>query len=267
MGTIPSITHQIWLQGWEQLPEKFRENTDLLRSKNPHWRHMTWDETSLRAECEKLGKEYVAKFDSFDLLTLKVDYGRYVVLYNHGGISIDTDMKALKPIDTTPHLRDSQLIVSSAAFPASLQGLPNNALLLCCPGHPVLKEMIDRITFSEKTAKDYLTKELYISGTTGPTFLKEIVDEFREQFIVLEHTFYEPCFSVDPYCRPQENTIMDHQHEMHWIGEGWKTVFRGLFYIWYHLGFVVILGLVLGGVAAFFWKGTRGRLNVPSRSR
>lgn len=43
--TIPKITHQIWLQGWKSLPPKFKGNVESLRTLNPGYTHMVWDES------------------------------------------------------------------------------------------------------------------------------------------------------------------------------------------------------------------------------
>jgi mannosyltransferase OCH1-like enzyme len=80
---IPKITHQIWFQGWENLPEKYAKNVESLRILNKNWEHKTWDEQSLRAECEKFSPEALAKFDGFTRMMAKLVFGRYIVLYNY----------------------------------------------------------------------------------------------------------------------------------------------------------------------------------------
>ena len=73
---------------------------------------MVWDETSLRDECRKLFPAVLAKFDSLPYLVQKVDFGRLVILYAYGGITVDTDMKSLNAIDTTPKINSAEVIVS-----------------------------------------------------------------------------------------------------------------------------------------------------------
>jgi mannosyltransferase OCH1-like enzyme len=230
MGTeIPRITHQIWLQGWDELPEKFHENVRLLRTKNPDYRHMTWDEKSLRAECAKIGPEVAAKFDSFPHLVQKVDLGRFVVLYNYGGVSVDTDMKSLRSIGSTPHLDSADCMISGGAFPLNIVGHTNNALIITKPKNPFIEDMISTITEAKIDEKSFLTKELYINATTGPQAVQTVVEKHRENIVFLDNKFYEPCFSLDPVCRPQNETIMDHQHEMSWIAPPLRELFKILF--------------------------------------
>ena len=150
MATISKITHQIWMQGWDKLPEKFQENVRLLEELNPGFKHKKWDEESLRAECAKVGKEYLDKFNSFEEMITRVDYGRYIVLYQYGGISIDTDMKPLKPLDNIPGIdRDSFIIskndgtaISNMLAKINITRL-TNATILVSKQNPIMKEIID----------------------------------------------------------------------------------------------------------------------------
>ena len=112
MTEIPKITHQIWFQGWDQLPEKYHGYMESLAILNQNWEHMKWDEGSLRAECEKLGPETLEKFDGFDNMIQKVDFGRYVVLHNYGGVSVDCDAECLRPLEKIPGLDRYDLILS-----------------------------------------------------------------------------------------------------------------------------------------------------------
>ena len=72
------------MQGWDKLPVKFNDNVSRLHSMNPEYKHMQWDEKSLRSECVKISKECAAKYDSFEHMISRVDFGRYVVLYTYG---------------------------------------------------------------------------------------------------------------------------------------------------------------------------------------
>jgi len=230
---IPRITHQIWLQGWDSLPPKFADNVNSLRTLNPGYTHMVWDEASLREECRKLFPTVVARFDSFRYLVEKVDFGRLVVLYAYGGVSVDTDMKSLKAIDTTPKIETAELIMSMAAFPSNLLASTNNAILLVKPHHPLLLELITQMTNSTAEESDFLTKELYIAETTGPAIQSRFFYAHKAEIVFLDHKFYEPCFSVDPVCAPSEESIMDHKHEMSWISPWAKVLLKILMALFY----------------------------------
>jgi mannosyltransferase OCH1-like enzyme len=245
---IPRITHQIWLQGWSALPEKFKPNVQGLHDLNPDFEHKVWDEASLRRECGRISPSVQAKFDSFPHLIQKVDLGRYVVLYNHGGISVDTDMKSLRPIEFTPQFSTHDFIVSYSAFPANMLGWINNALIMCRPGHPILLELITSIADCQKKVADFASKELYIDATTSPSKFNSVLYKHSAHILILDHTFFEPCFSVDPICSPGSSSIMDHKHELSWFHGFTKVLCQIFIVLIYGILYIGIPGLLLGGM-------------------
>jgi mannosyltransferase OCH1-like enzyme len=244
---IPRITHQTWFQGWDVIPDKFQKNADSLAKLNPNYTHMKWDETSLRHECGKLGHEVVAKFDSFPHMIQKIDLGRYVVLYNYGGITVDTDMVPLKPIDEAPHLQTDKLIVSRHAFPHKLFSTANNALIIARPQHPFLKELIQEIV-SKDMPDDSLfnIRLLQVQATTGPDMFNSVLSNYRDSIIVIDNIYFEPCAGVDPLCFPGKEAIMDHQHEGSWVYSGAKTLGTILFVLLYLIVFLLPIGILYG---------------------
>ncbi len=240
----PPIVHQIWMQGWDKRPAKFNENIDQLKAMNPEFQFLTWDEESIAIECKKLGSEFEEKYRSFSTMISKVDYGRYILLYNYGGISVDLDMKPLHPIRETPELDTYDFIVSGGAFPFGKLGMVNNAVLIVTANHPLLLKFIQQITDINVKESDYLTKELYVHNTTGPLVLSQFIKEHKG-IHVLDHVFFEPCLSVDPYCKVPKKAIMDHQHELSWMSAFMKFLAKIGFFILYNWYFVLVFVLFL----------------------
>ena len=187
----------------------------------------------------------------------KVDLGRYVVLYNYGGVSVDTDMKSLKPIMATPQMEDHDFIVSSAAFPIGLAGWVNNALIMCRSQHPILHELIMSIAGDPRGAADFASKELLTSATTGPGKFNTILAKHLSEIFVLDHTYFEPCFSVDPLCQPGSQSIMDHRHELSWFNGFTKWLCQILIIILYCILYVGLPVTVLVFLYPYIQKGIR----------
>ena len=245
---VPRITHQIWMQGWSELPAKFAENVDLLHKLNPEYEHMQWDDAGLRHQCSILGPDVVAKYDSFQHLVQRVDLGRYVVAYNFGGVTVDVDMKSFKPISATPGLATSDFIVSQSAFPATLVGFINNALIMVKPQHPLLLEIITEICAFGAKEEDYMTKEMYIGATTSPspiTPFYRIIKAHPSEVKIIDSRYFEPCFSVDPVCTPNGEAIMDHKHELSWFSGGFKVFVSILIVVLYLVFLVALPGYLL----------------------
>jgi len=258
----PKITHQIWLQGWDNLPEKYKGNVEGMVEMNPEYQHMKWDEKSLRKECLKISDECLAKFESFELIISKVDFGRYVVLYNYGGISVDTDMVSLQPIRNTPYIGTSDFLISYQAYPFNLLNIKNNAVIICTPKNSILKDIIIAIIQNKKVVSDFMSKELYVHFTTSNYVVGEILNAHPNEFKVLDYKYFEPCNSNDPYCTIPSDSIMDHQHEMSWMNPIMRYFFAFMFFV---LNYFVYILFIIGAAVAYsiyrknarFFKGRR----------
>ena len=164
----------------------------------------------------KLGTSIAAKFDSYPNMIQKVDFGRYVVLYSHGGITVDTDMVQLRPIDTTPFIDTAELMVSVAGFPMNVIGHVNNAIFLARRHHPIVFELINSLVRDTTQSDDFISRDIYVACTTGPIMVHKFLRKFGESVTYLDHKYYEPCHSADRLCRPGMDAIMDHRHDASW---------------------------------------------------
>lgn len=253
------------MQGWDQLPDKFKKNVEGLHEMNPEFEHKQWDEKSLYEECLKVGPECAAKFKSFEILMSKVDFGRDVILYNYGGISVDTDMVALRPIRDTPHLNECDFIISSQTWPFNLFDLKNTAVIICTAKNPLMKTILDTMIEDKRTIADFSSKETYINSTTGPFFINSVVNNHRDQIKILDYKYYEPCSPSDPYCTISSDAIMDHQHELSWMNPIYKTLFSILYFVLHFFWYIAI------GIASIIlylvYRGGKSSRSKPRPSK
>lgn len=255
--SIPSIIHQIWFQGWQTLPEKFKPNVASVIDKNNNWKYMQWDDSSMRSVIGSLGKQYLDKYNSFTHIHQKIDFGRYAILYVYGGVSVDVDVVAYKNFDQTPFINSEDFIVSynsSNAFENYIKSgrslVMNNATILTSRANPILKKLLDHIlTLSCEVGQ---SKESCINGTTGPKEFTTYLNNFKDQIKVLDNTYFEPCGGNDPFCEIKPHTILDHQHEGSWVSAGSRNVSK----IWYWVKEykIEILFLVLVLILLFLYR-------------
>ena len=185
--------HQIWLQGEDDIPAKYKFNINETIRLNPDWEYKLWDDDSLEKECMKYGKKCFERYISYKHLHQKVDLGRYVVLYNEGGISVDMDARALKSFNNIPHLYENKLIVSKLdvspfwCYLLCLRGeICNNAHIYSPKNNKSLKKIIDGIVSREIIST---TKEIDIVCTTGPSTFTKYVDD---DTILIDYRYFEP---------------------------------------------------------------------------
>lgn len=92
---IPKIIHYCWFGG-NPLPSIAEKCIDSWKKHCPDYQIIRWDENNFDIELNQFVKEaYECKKYAF-----VSDYVRLYVLYNYGGIYMDTDVEILKPIDT-----------------------------------------------------------------------------------------------------------------------------------------------------------------------
>jgi len=220
---IPKVTHQIWFQGWNNLPEKYQGNTEKLRFLNQNWEHMTWDEEGLRSECEKFSPEALTKFDSFEKMIQKIDFGRYVVLHNYGGVSVDCDAECLRPLDKVPHIDVFELIISKnpmnkienkiASFGLSKDlTMLNNATVCCSKEHPLMKQFIEFLIQNESWNED---ETLDTQLKTGPLIMSIFFNKFIDDFFIIDSEIFEPWGHVT------KRTVLNHKYDHSWVDSCW----------------------------------------------
>jgi len=243
---IPKVTHQIWFQGWSNLPDKYHNDTEKLSILNQNWEHKKWDEQSLRAECEAFSPEALAKFDGFSDMIQKVDFGRYVVLYNYGGVSIDCDSECLRPLEKTPGMDRYDIIlcknslnklenkVASFGLARDLVVL-NNATICCSKEHPLMKQFIEFLIKNESWNEDlFLDTQL----KTGPLITSIFFNKFLDDIHIVDSDIFEPFGNVN------KRTVLNHKYDQSWTGFG-ATPIRAYKFLKNNLLWFVLLCVVI----------------------
>ena len=91
---IPKIIHYCWFGG-ESLPESAIKCINSWKKFCPDYEIIRWDESNYDVTKNVYMKEaYEAKKWGF-----VPDYARLDIVYNYGGIYMDTDVELLKPLD------------------------------------------------------------------------------------------------------------------------------------------------------------------------
>lgn len=91
---FPRIINHIWLQGG--IPDKYINNYNEWCNLNPNYKHNVWDEYALLQLCSQ---QQIEKYTQLHTLINRVNFLKYILLYNIGGIYADLDSRPLKPLD------------------------------------------------------------------------------------------------------------------------------------------------------------------------
>lgn len=166
IAAVPRIIHQVWVGG--RPPVKITEYLQTVQKVNSSFEYYFWDEQKLlNIFCEQFPdqKDRLSQLLNLKILNAaKVDLIRFMILYEIGGIYIDADFQFLNPI---PNLfLESEIILAAEPF-----GL-TNALIGMTPGHPLAKNMVDKI-WSNICEIDISSTN--IVSTTGPVQFQKVI--------------------------------------------------------------------------------------------
>jgi hypothetical protein len=179
---IPRIIHWLWL-GPDPVPGIFTHYFDSWRRHHPSWDLRTWrDDTlpplSCQAECAQ------ASFK------LRYDIVRLELVRQFGGVILDMDVEAIRPIDP--------LLVGVSGFIGRIGSEHvGNQVLGAVPQHPFFTEAVARLRAT--VGGDDST-----SDTAGKGFLKKLLAEHPEGMTVFppETFHFQPSF--EPPKRPDD---------------------------------------------------------------
>lgn len=94
INEIPKIIHYCWFGG-NPLPELAIKCIDSWKKYCPNYEIKEWNESNFDVDCcEYIKEAYVSKKWAF-----VSDYARYKILYEYGGVYLDTDVELLKSLD------------------------------------------------------------------------------------------------------------------------------------------------------------------------
>jgi len=143
-----------WIETWTQ--------------KHPTWQHWFWTLHDIRQLVIRHYPDYLTLYDSYESSVFRADAGRYFILHRYGGVYVDLDMEAVRPMDAWTWY--SPCLVSEEnyehVFVVREQKSTNimNGFIGTAAGHPFLDLVIKSL---DEAARNYFGDYLY---ATGPGF-------------------------------------------------------------------------------------------------
>jgi mannosyltransferase OCH1-like enzyme len=160
---IPKIIHQVWINDTDpKLPERFAQYRDGWLRLHPGWEYRLWNLKNIDFPLRR--PELLKQAGSYAQLA---DILRLEIVYQYGGIYLDTDFECLRSIE--PLLDDVALFFCSEdgeTFTQSIFGARQQ--------HPLILRLVDglpsRIGQDQpniETGPKYVTKALINDGFPG----------------------------------------------------------------------------------------------------
>ncbi len=169
--TIPKILHQTW-KG-PHVPFEFLGFVDSWRRLHPDWEYRLWTDADNRRFIADHYPEFLTQFDAYPQPIQRADAVRYFLLYHFGGLYVDLDFRACRPID--PLLAGQSCVLGlepdEHAALHRRERIVGNAFMASAPRHPFFETVMRRLPEfrHHTTALD----------STGPFMLSQVMDDFE----------------------------------------------------------------------------------------
>ena len=195
---IPRIIHQIWWQGEQDLVDRSKKVHDesmydhpdwrsanflkwskSWRTHHPDWSYRLWTESSIASFVEESFPHFKTFFFSLDSKIKKIDFARYLIMFVHGGVYVDMDFEAFRPID--PLVFSSNKGKGPGVFLAEEAATKtiNCAVLGSIPRHPFFWIVIHEVMRRELERSVQGKSPLGVLYSTGPQMLTNMVAVYR----------------------------------------------------------------------------------------
>lgn len=233
---IPKIIHYCWF-GNNPLPPVVKLCMDSWEKYCPDYQIIEWNESNFDVfDCPYSAQAYEAKMWAF-----VSDYARIKILYEHGGIYMDTDVELLKNID--PLLNDrafmgfeTKLVVNSGLIAGSEAKLPILSELIEEYQHYIFKREDGSLNLT--SCVEYQTALLQRHG---------LVKENRIQNVgglkIYPIAYFSPLNHYTGAVNIREETYSIHRYEGTWVSE---TTRYGYKLKWKYMNkYGVLLGKVI----------------------
>lgn len=205
--SIPKIIHYCWFGG--NMPTKFEKYIEQWRHKCPDYELKLWNGDNFDLN----SKEYLKKAVQAGRWAFVADYVRLAVLYEHGGVYLDTDVELLGSFDS--------LLEQNLVFGFETGKQINGAVILAERKNPFIREVLEVYQGFLFEGKDIVEKMVPI-----PYILSRMVEQKglilngKTQTVagitlLSRDYFYPLSFEGEGKCFTK-NTIAIHQYAGSW---------------------------------------------------
>lgn len=214
---IPKIIHYCWFGG-KELPSDVKKCIKSWKKMCPDYEIKRWDESNFDISFHPFTKAaYEAKAWAF-----VSDYARLKIIFENGGIYLDTDVELIKNLD---FLLDHQCYIGVQ----QLKHLCTTGLgFAAIEANPVVKKMLDQydgLTFSIENKRRFACP--YLNNNV----LEEMGYTFKDEPVEIKDTLILPPRFLDPVAPGEgmqilkcSDTISIHHYSASWLGN--KTVLK-----------------------------------------
>jgi hypothetical protein len=212
--TIPKIIHYCWF-GNDEIPPEMEEFICSWSKHNSGYQIIRWDESNYDVCKNNYARQaYEAKKYAF-----ASDFARMDILYEHGGIYLDTDVEVLKNFDCLLH---NTAFIAYNEWP-----MPNSAIIGSIAGLDIIRRMRDT-----RSEMNFLNPNGTCNLTINSVYEADVLTQkgFKKDFthqVIDGLAVYPPCFFPQEGRLGLNADIDERTFAVHYALGSWKNKLRG----------------------------------------
>lgn len=208
---IPKIINQTWKT--LDVPKQWEKAVESCENKHKDYKHIIWSHEMMEKFVKKEYPDFYDIYMSYTHDIQRCDTFRYLVLYKYGGIYLDMDIFCKKKLDS---LLGYDLVLAES------KSKKNNSFYMVTPNHPFIKFCIDNLPLYVNSYY-YFGKHLHVMNSTGPNFLKNMLnkygtDNIKNIYILNSKEFNGDCNTCN------ENICNGGTYFKHIEGKSWHSL-------------------------------------------
>ncbi len=208
---IPKKVHYIWLGGKPK--DKLTEICLLTwKDKMPEYELIEWNERNL--DLDKISKEseYFAECRKRNLYAFMADYLRIKILYEQGGIYIDTDVQAIKSLNP---LLDRDLILGYEEWTLhTTKRKIGTGFIAADKGNWFIKKIYNFYN------NEIMNSEMFIIPAIITNLYNNLNDEERKKIEILPKEYFAP-YDSSGKIKFSQDLITENTYTIHWFSNSW----------------------------------------------
>ena len=206
---IPKILHFIWLGS--DIPERYVVNINDWTKKNPNFEIQIWTD----GDADSFDMKNKELFDTTTNFGMKSDILRYEILYQHGGVYLDTDMFCLQPLDEL-----NTMFEFYAGLHFERDPIIGNAVIASAPKHEIMRSCVEDMTLNISENIKHFSKDEQVMFLKGPMYFSSKIMKYighiengvRDDMVLFPSKFFYPLpmntsENVESYLEPYSKAI------------------------------------------------------------
>ena len=223
--TIAKIIHQIWFnfkntENGNKIPYKYKKYQKKLIDSNKDYKYILWDEKSATELIKEKYKWCYERFKSFKYQVKKVDYFKYILMYEYGGIYLDMDIKSIKSINLEKINKSKKKVILCKCQKVLIIDMfckIQNCVLMGEKKNIFWLFLLKNINNWERTYISYINSVLDVLVHTGPVILTNTYEKYNKKDDIL---LLESCMFVNDKKTKESYTI--HLSDSTWIDKSYE---------------------------------------------